>query len=322
MSSIYHGGARPYEYKMIDFSTNINPYRAEFLDEIKFDYTRYPYCDYIEDMIKEKFKIDGSVIFSAGITELLYQIGYAFSGKKSRMMEVTYKEYERISDLFGMKKEIVRNIDPYPSELIEKDSIVFISNPNNPTGKYMDVDDIVIQAERKNSIVILDEAYIDFSDIIKNNYSENMIVLRSLTKQFGVPGIRAGYAFGKKKYIERMREFSIPWSTGITGCVFTEYAIKNYSFVDETVKLIRDEKKRIEKTLGIKSDANFFLVKSPMIDIYHHLKNNNILVRNCESFGLKGYIRFSIRKREENDLLINLLKGTDIRNHEGIKYGH
>ncbi|MGC8610246.1 MAG: aminotransferase class I/II-fold pyridoxal phosphate-dependent enzyme [Thermoplasmata archaeon] len=322
MSSIFHGGARPSEYDMIDFSSNVNPYIPEFLNEIKYDFSRYPYCSYIEDMIKEKFKIDYDVIFSAGITELLYQVGYAFSGKVARFMDVTYKEYERIADLFNMKKDVLENIDPYPSELIKSDAIVFISNPNNPTGKYIDLDDIVQTAERKNSIVILDEAYIDFSDIKKENYSDNIIVLRSLTKQFGVPGIRAGYAFGNKKYIEKMREFSIPWSMGITGCKFAEYAIKNYNFVYETVEYIKKEKKRFENIFNIKSDANFFLVTSDKIDLFEYLRKNKILVRNCESFGLKGYIRFSIRKKEENDLLINLLKGMDIRNHEGIKYGH
>ena len=135
-----------------------------------------------------------------------------------------------------------------------------------------------------------------------------------------LPGIRAGYAFGPEKVIKKMREFRMPWSLGTLGCKFIELALKNNAFLKNSIKKIRIEKERIENATGLKTHANFFLADAGFHGLSEILKNSNILVRDCSSFGLPNSVRFSIRKKRDNDLLLQKLEKFELKNVEGINY--
>ncbi|MFP3317802.1 MAG: aminotransferase class I/II-fold pyridoxal phosphate-dependent enzyme [Thermoplasmata archaeon] len=319
---VYHGGARENEIGLIDFSYSVNPYRPPFLKRLlNSDLTVYPYCESLEEKLKEKYKIDEEVVIGAGITELLYMVSYALKKKRAMFMLHTYGEYERMADLFGMKKNFIKDIDPDLTSFKIENGIVFFANPNNPTGKYYrNIEELFQIAERNNSIVVLDEAFIDFSKWKTTYYPDNVIVLRSFTKSFGLPGIRAGYAFGDKKIIKRMRDFRMPWSLGVLGCKFIDFAIKNDYFLKISIEKIWKERERIEKLTGLKTHANFFLADAGFPGLREILKKKGILVRDCSSFKLPNAIRFSIKKRYENDLLLEELKNFDLKILEGLNY--
>ncbi len=320
---VYHGGAREYEKNMMDFSFSANPYRPPFLkDAIKdSDFFSYPYCDSLENKIKEKLKIDGSVVLGAGITELLYMVGFVFKNKRAIIPKYTYGEYERIADLFSMKKIFVNEIDPGIEDLVREGDVLFFCNPNNPTGKYMDTEDLFDVTENKRIMVILDESFIDFSDKKPDYYNDNVIVLRSFTKPFGVPGIRVGYAFGKDEIIERMKIFRSPWSIGSLGCSFAYHALNNLDFLNESVEKIKKERERIIRKTGLKTHANFFLADvGDAKKVHEYFYKNNILVRDCTSFSLPNAIRFSIKKRKENNIFLEKLEKIQFNALKGVNY--
>ena len=319
---VYHGGAREYEKDYIDFSYSVNPYKVPFLKNILHsDFNSYPYCESLEIKIKKKFGITSDVVIGAGITELLYMVSYALRKKDAMFMVHTYGEYEKMADLFGMRKHFIRDIDPDLDSFNLKNGIIFFANPNNPTGKfYKNIETLFDIARKNNSFVVLDEAFIDFVDHGAINYPENVIVLRSFTKSFGLPGIRAGYAFGQENVINRMKDFRLQWSLGTLGCKFIELALKSDSFLKNSMKKINREKDRIEKITKLKTHANFFLADAGFNGLREILKNRGILVRDCSSFNLPNAIRFSIRKKYENDILLKEIEKFNLKNVEGINY--
>ncbi len=146
------------------------------------------------------------------------------------------------------------------SQLVEKGSVVFFCNPNNPDGRFYrerDLKPLLDAVEDKNALLVLDEAFIDFVEKPESPESENVVKLRTFTKSYGLPGIRVGYVAG---FPEAFRSVRMPWAIGSTGVAFLEFLLEDrFHHLKRTMPLIWMEKRRIEKALGVKSDANFFI---------------------------------------------------------------
>ncbi len=298
-----HGGARPSEYNLVDFSANINPWHPEI--EIR-DCERYPYGDF--DKIVANF-VGKEVAVTAGITEAIYLIFLLKEGDVT-VMRHTYGEYERVAKIFKRKIHYVEGLDPNFEEFyIPRNGIIFLCNPNNPTGimkgeKFVNA--LVDMACDKNSLVFLDEAYVDFSREIRIK-GDCVVRARTFTKVFGIPGIRVGYVTA---HLDEFRRIRGPWGLGCAGASFLHWLMENgREFLDATIPKILKERDRISNILNLKSDANFFLLNvGSGKDFREFAKNNRVLVRDCSSFGLPEYIRFSVRRREENDILIETIE--------------
>ncbi|GAB6102193.1 aminotransferase class I/II-fold pyridoxal phosphate-dependent enzyme [Thermococcus atlanticus] len=314
----HHGGAR--EEGLLDFSASLNPYLPEWIDEMferaKTLSRRYLYWEKLEEELSNL--IGGSITVTAGITEALYLVGILAMREKRRVIIPghTYGEYERVARIFNVP--IVRGPnDPEKlAGLVERESIVFFCNPNNPDGKFYppkELKPLLDAVEDTDSLLVLDEAFIDFVRDAKSPEGENLVKLRTFTKSYGVPGIRVGYVIG---FSEAFRSVRMPWSIGSLGYAFLEFVIKDgFSHLKKTMPLIWKEKERIEKALNVKSDANFFIKNvGDAKRAVEFFKKRGIAVRDCSSFGLPEYVRFSVRRREENERLIEAF----LRNSGGI----
>ncbi len=309
---VYHGGAR--EEGLLDFSASLNPYLPEWVDDMfqraKSLSNRYLYWEGLEEELSNL--VGEPLAVTAGITEALYLLGILAMKEKRKVIipEHTYGEYERIVRIFGADFVKTQNNPNALAENIEKESIVFFCNPNNPDGKFYRIKELrplLQEVEDKNALLILDEAFIDFVKNAKSPEGQNIIKLRTFTKSYGMPGIRVGYIIGFEDAFKSVR---MPWNIGSLGYAFLEFVIADeFEHLKKTMPLIWKEKSRIEKELQVKSDANFFIkyVRDSEI-VVERLKERGILVRDCSSFGLHGYIRFSVRKKEENDVLIDTLR--------------
>ncbi|MGC8645237.1 MAG: aminotransferase class I/II-fold pyridoxal phosphate-dependent enzyme [Thermoplasmata archaeon] len=314
-----HGGAREGEENLIDFSYSANPYKPPFLkralERAKID--RYPYCeDRLERGIKEKFKIEMDVVLTAGITEQISIISSYFRKRRIVSLRSTYGEYSRTARLQGSKLRIIDLPDPDLSDLvIEKGDLFFFANPNNPTGKYYRyVNELANMAETKGFMLALDEAFIDFIDT-KTNYemNENVIVMRSFSKAYNISGIRIGYAIAQKNLADEFRERRLPWGIGSIGCALVEEILKDRRFLDSSLEKVRGERTRISEATGLRTDANYFLASvGDGRSARERLKSKGILVRDCTSFGLRDAIRFSIRTRKDNDILLSALRDLNV----------
>ena len=305
--STYHGGAR--EEGLLDFSASLNPYPPEWLDEMfkraKEISNRYPYYEKLEEGLSEL--IGEEITVTAGITEALYLIGIlALRGRKVVIPRHTYGEYERVARIFKARVIKGPNEPEKLAEMVEKGSVVFFCNPNNPDGRFYRVKELkplLDAVEEGKALLVLDEAFIDFVKDAESPEGENLVKLRTFTKSYGLPGIRVGYVLG---FPEAFKSVRMPWGIGSTGVAFLEFLLEdNFEHLRKTMPLIWREKERLEKALGVKSDANFFIKRVGNAgEVVEALKRRGILVRNCKSFGLPEFIRFSVRKPEENARLI------------------
>ena len=313
--STYHGGAR--EEGLLDFSASLNPYPPEWLDEMferaKEISNRYPYYEKLEEGLSEL--IGEEVAVTAGITEALYLLGIlALRGREVIIPEHTYGEYERVARIFGAKVVKGPNEPEKLAELVERNTVVFFCNPNNPDGRFYRVKELkplLDAVEDKKALLVLDEAFIDFVQNPESPGGENIVKLRTFTKSYGLPGIRVGYVIG---FPEAFRSVRMPWSIGSTGVAFLEFLLEDgFKHLRNTMPLLWREKERIEKALNVKSDANFFIKRvGDAKKAVESLKKRGILVRSCESFGLPEYIRFSVRKPEENEKLMKAFRELEV----------
>ena len=211
---------------------------------------------------------------------------------------------------------------------IPKRGCVFLCNPNNPTGVLTQMKDmlkIISAAEKKSTIVFVDETFIELvpdsnQSVIKHikNF-ENLFILRSLTKSFGLAGVRIGYGIGSTQIINPLQKIKIPWNVSNIAQGAASAAICYHPFLDKTCKLIKKEKRFIFSNLAktkkftcFDSSTNFILVKTKIKSklLQKKLLKNKILIRDCSTFrGLdQNYIRIAVKTRKENVKLIKALE--------------
>jgi histidinol-phosphate aminotransferase len=326
-----HGGELEGNKKsrIIDFSVNLNPYGPpdfipkaiqEAIEEIGV----YPdtECRTLREQIAEKSCCEkNEVLVGAGVSELIQLVALSFVKNRVLMPKHTYGEYEIATKMLGaqIKRVEMPDLRITPELIVEAmktDDVVFLCNPNNPTGQYLDkneIEQILEAAERVDTLVVIDEAYVDFvmNAFPTHKFSmHNLIILRSLTKSFAIPGVRVGYAIASEAVIKELEKIKVPWSVSVCAQKAGAAVIgtDGDKFLAETRARIERSKDTIEKSLDVHTDANFYILEvGNAREVKKKLFEYGIQVRDCTSFGLPTHIRFSVRKDEENDLLMHHL---------------
>ena len=331
-----HGGKRERtkEGEVIDFSANLNPYGPpDFVfDALKGainEINAYPdtECSELREKISKKFGCrEEEVLVGAGASELIRLVALSFVKNRALIAKHTYGEYEVAAKIVGAEIKRIEmpalQITPEPIvNSLKNDDVVFLCNPNNPTGQYLgkkEIEQILEEAERVDSLMVIDEAYADFVSTAFPAHRcplQNLIILRSLTKSFAIPGIRLGYAISSEENIRALRKIKTPWSVSALAqrIGLTVTGAEGGDFLVKTKEKIERSKIKIEEAFSgeIQSDANFYiceLAKKNARDAKKALLEHGILVRDCASFGLPSYIRFSVKREAENELLLNALR--------------
>lgn len=328
---------------ILDFSSNVNPLgpNPKVIKIIKDNLNSlavYPDSDslILKKNIKKYTKIPISqIVIGNGATEIIYNFCKAFfSSKTSVLIPIpTFGEYEAASKLAGAKVSFFKTMnltDDLDNFILQipKNGCIFICNPNNPTGFLLgkkELKKIIIAAKEKNTLVFLDECFIELVpehnesiiSWIKNN--DNLFILRSFTKSYGLAGIRIGYGLGPKNLISILNQIKIPWNVSGLAQQAASASILSTDYLKKTKKLIKTEsnflKEKISKLKNFEiydSDTNFILIKSKIKSsiIQKKLLKNKILIRDCSSFrGLDDFhIRIAVKTRSENLKLIRGLQ--------------
>ena len=291
------------------------------------------------------------ILCGNGSTELIFLIAKTLKPKKVLIPAPTFSEYERACKIgyesivmsYELQKENNWSINPDEFITFMKDSdMAFLCNPNNPTGLLLKKDSVLKIAEAARDLkcyLIVDEAFIDFcqrtvSDLppsqrqgvesglslisvikeVENN--PYLIVLRSMSLFYALPGLRLGYGVFPQNLIGRLKENKEPWTVNSLAQRAAVVALKDRVYREGTFRLMKEEKRFFEKSfkkIGIEffhTDANFYLIKiNNAYEICQHLKKKGILVRDCSNFkGLDNtYIRVAIKSHRENTILIREL---------------
>lgn len=199
--------------------------------------------------------------------------------------------------------------------------VIFLCSPNNPTGNVMDGQDIEMILKGFDGIVVIDEAYIDFSTTtswLQNlKKYENLVVMQTLSKAHGLAGLRIGLAFSSDLIISLLNKVKPPYNISSLNQKAALNALEEGTASTEVPKII-EERKRLEKLLYrfkfveklYPSEANFLFVKMTNADtIFDYLKAEGIIVRSrSKVIKCEGCLRITVGTPEENDLLIQKLK--------------
>ncbi|NWF76484.1 MAG: threonine-phosphate decarboxylase [Nitrospirae bacterium] len=333
------------ERKIIDFSSSVNPLgvskkvKAEIRKNLKYLHN-YPdtETDRLRKRIAQYYGISfENILCGNGSTELIYLIVKVLKPQRVLIMAPTFSEYERAVtitesqerraeiEFYFLKEEKRFEIEPeeFIAEMERREGkidMVFLCNPNNPTGKLISKDDVIkiADAARENRCyLIVDEAFIDFipdnsiiSETISNPY---LIVLRSMSFFYALPGLRIGYGIFPSGLIGSLKRAKQPWTVNSLAQRAAVISLKDKVYMKETLRLIKDEKKFFEKNFKklkieyFESDANFYLLRFKNApEIYKRLLKKGILLRDCSNFrGLDStYLRVAVKNHRENTILI------------------
>ena len=340
-----HGGIfsiKNPDEKIVDFSSNVNPlgchpgvkkYLKNQLNQI------HVYPDSESTRLRSNLKwftgINTSqILIGNGATEIIYNFCSTFVNKKSKVLIPcpTFSEYEKAVNFFGGKpipfRTLNLNLDLQKfMKKIPTKGIVFICNPNNPTGEILskkNMEQIVKLAEKKSTLVFIDETFIELvpdsnPSLVKTLKSyENLFILRSFTKSFGLAGLRIGYGLGSKKIIEILQRVKIPWNVNYIAQTAASAALCYSDFLEKSRENIKKENSFLMNSLSefewlscFSSSTNFILIKTKINSklLQKKLLKKNILVRDCSTFcGLdENYIRIAVKNRVQNKLLVKAL---------------
>ncbi len=206
----------------------------------------------------------------------------------------------------------------------DKTKIIFVSNPNNPTGTFIPSKKIkeFIQNVRDSILIVIDEAYIDYAgpsilDVSDISSFPNVLVLRTFSKAYGLAGLRAGYGIGHKEMVSLMERVREPFNVNSLSLAGAAAALSDADYVEKVVKTNKEEKKYLYSSLkksGIKyieTGANFILCEikgKKAVDVNESLLDMGVIVRPMDRFGYEDMIRVTIGTRAENVKLIRSLK--------------
>ncbi|MEZ0328967.1 MAG: aminotransferase class I/II-fold pyridoxal phosphate-dependent enzyme [Dissulfuribacterales bacterium] len=340
-------GCEPFD--VLDFSSNISPIATPGLSELL--------CDAIEEIrylpdtenlglrtaMSRRYGLPHECFWpGGGTTEFIFAIPWTFRKEQAVIVSPTYADYETAAKRAGLSVCFVNGFlvdaEENPSQLISsilkvltRPSLIFLCNPNNPTGCFLPRELLLsaICAASREHLWVVDESYVQFvqndseaSLLFARPFPANLLVLRSFSKIYAVPGLRLGYLVGESALIDRVvKETAIPWNINRLAQVAGEYLLGQIgheahvrAFCQREKTFLLQEIRRMPWLRYLPGHTHFFMLQLEKgiraADLVFFLENNGVLVRNCHNFyGLNNSecIRISPRKRHDNERLVGLL---------------
>lgn len=276
-----------------------------------------------------------SVICGNGSTELIYLIPRVLQPARALILQPSFREYERACRVSGAERIVgygLRTEDHFElsgdafidaiSEMSQtgRPAVVFLCNPNNPTGRLVAKETVLRIAEAAASVgcyLIVDEAFIDYcqEESVAGAVADNpfLVVIRSLTKFYALAGLRIGYAVVHPDLAARIRACKEPWTVNSLAQAAAMEALDDRPYQQRSRDFMKDEKVFLENGLAglhidyLPSRANYYLLRLEKAQTLRRaLEERGILVRDCSNFaGLDDrYLRIAVRSRRENRVLL------------------
>ncbi|TYP56795.1 threonine-phosphate decarboxylase CobD [Thermosediminibacter litoriperuensis] len=333
--------------EILDFSANINP--LGFPDSVRRiiwekidDIIHYPDPGQVE--LREAASVyygikPENILSGNGSVELINLTLEALRPSKVIIPSPTFTEYAFASQNRRIKTELVdmtKNDFYWDDDFVESikaricpGALVIVCNPNNPTG-YLIVKDVIKtlidETERAKAFLLLDEAFMDFVGESQSLCTEvmscpNVIVLRSLTKFFALPGLRIGFALGNEKLIKKIEKLKDPWNVNTFAGAVGSAVLKETAYIEKTRKYISQEReflwdglRQISCFKPFRPAANFIFVKITAKFgagfLARELLKRGIAIRECGDFAFldDSYFRVAVKDRKANETLLEALR--------------
>ncbi len=333
----------PEDHPLLDFSTNLNPlgppsWLPERLMNALAGVERYPDPTYREAcaaIAEAEGVAPEAVLLTNGGAEAIFLAAALHAGRRAVIVQPTFSEYARACRQHGLavssldlEGEVFALDDERAQGAMARCDVMFLCRPNNPTGNLVSaavVERLLAAGLEHGSTLVVDEAFIDFITPDQRltpllaRYP-NLVLLRSLTKYYAIPGLRLGYVLASADRIARLRELQMPWSVNQLAASLPPLLLADRSFAARTQRWFVTEHPRLHDRLvaaGLRvvpSRANFFLVQpeaGPEASdaLFAFLLRSGILARHTRNFpGLDGaWLRLALRDSTENDQLSRVL---------------
>lgn len=324
--------------EVIDFSVSSNPFGpppglGHALAHV--DVSRYPDPEATElrEALARHLGLSSTcILVGNGSVELIWLLALAYLDPGDRVLIVgpTFGEYERACHIVGAEisfqvtqpeRGFELDVDAVCADIArERPKLVFLCNPNNPTGLYLRRNELErLLAACRTSLLVIDEAYLAFVPDVEPTVdlvrAGNILLLRSMTKDYALAGLRLGYGLAHHRIIDSLRRVRPPWSTSALAQAAGLAALREDAHMERSRRGVWEAKAFLSRELSAQgltvysSSANFFLVQVADAPTFRRaLLRRGCCVRDCTSFGLPSFMRIGVRTLAECQRLVEAVE--------------
>jgi histidinol-phosphate aminotransferase len=307
--------------------------------KVSKNFKRYPDSDgtFLRKVIAKKFKLDqNKIILGHGSDQIFELICKAFLNKNDEVVVpqysfIIYRIYSKLNSakvVYAKENNFTSSVENILSCITKKTKIVFIANPNNPTGTYVNKKEILRLRKKLRSdiLLVVDDAYFEYMNF--KDYecglklfskTRNVVVTRTFSKIYGLAGLRVGWGYASKNIIDSLYTIKPPFNVSRPALFAASVAIKDTAWLNKEISHIKKWSKKfynIFKELNIhtnRSSVNFALinfnrVKKTSKQVFYALAKTGILLRQMDVYSIKNSLRVTIGSNKENLKLISELK--------------
>ncbi len=297
---------------------------------------RYPdsNCFYLKKKVAKSLNVKpANVIFGNGSDELIDVIVKTFVEDDENIItaDTTFLEYAIIAKVNNRQiftaplKYFKYDLEAIKKKINKKTKLIFIANPNNPTGTYLTAHEIrdFLKEVPENVILVLDEAYETFIDV--NDFPDtlrqigtykNIILMKTFSKVFGMAGLRVGYAVAVEELVSAMEKVRQPFNVNLLAQVAAAATLDDKKFLKKSRQVVLQGKNYLYDSLKemglayVPSVANFILIDvgKDGVSVFKEMLKYGVIVRDMKQYGLKNFIRVTIGTKKENERFIKVLK--------------
>jgi len=312
--------------------------KKEYL-KVSKSFARYPDSDgsFLKKTLSNKFKLDKNrIILGSGSDQIFELICKSFLNKGDEVIVpkysfIIYRIYSKMNGakvIYSKEDNFKVSVEDILKKVTKKTKVIFLANPNNPTGTYIKKKDLRLLRKKLRSdiLLVVDDAYFEYvkqKDYLSalrifKNY-KNVVMTRTFSKIYGLAGLRVGWAYGSKDIINALNKIKPPFNVNRPGLFAASAAIKDVAWLNKEIKHVNKwnkimfnefKKMKIETN---KSYSNFLLVNFNRVKInsskvFKLLAQTGILVRKMDVYGIRNSLRITIGKSDENRKLISKMK--------------
>ena len=307
--------------------------------KVSKSFARYPDSDgtFLRQTLSKKFKLDKNrIILGAGSDQIFELICKSYLKKGDEVIVpkysfIIYRIYSKMNGakvVYSKENNFTVSVKDILKKVTRKTKVIFLANPNNPTGTYVAKKDLIFLRKklRSNILLVVDDAYFEY--VKQKDYAsalklfsnlKNVVTTRTFSKIYGLAGLRVGWGYASKEIIDTLNKIKPPFNVNRAALFAASAAVKDSSWLNKEIKHVNNWNKKMFnefKKMKIdtnKSFSNFLLVNFNKVKIkssrvFKLLAIAGILVRKMDVYGIKNSLRITIGKSEENRKLISKMK--------------
>ena len=337
--SLFKSIRRPIKLSANESALGPSPKAVKSYNSIGKGFVRYPDSDgtFFRKVLGKKFRLDRNrIILGSGSDQIFELVCKLFLNKGDEVVVTQYSFiiYRIYSRMCGATVKFAKeeNFKPSVQSILDcvnrKTKIVFLANPNNPTGTYLDRNEMLELRKKLRSdiLLVVDDAYCEFiedpnfvSGMELFSKSKNVLITRTFSKIYGLAGLRIGWGYSSKAIIQKLYEIKPPFNVSRPALFAATQAVQDISWLNKAIKHNNYWSEKIFDVIdkiGIatnKTNVNFFLLNFDFVNksssqVFNKLANSGILVRQMDVYSIKNSLRVTIGNNYENKKFIKTLR--------------